>query len=209
VRYPVGHKERTRRRIVAAAARRFRQRGYHAVGVDEVMKACGLTPGGFYAHFASKRALLTEALEASGEEQQQMLFGGLEDLGGPALLRAVVGRYLSRTHRDAAADGCPLPALAAEAARAGAAPRRSLQRYLRTIVAATAHRVPPAPGLSPEDRVLATAAVLAGGLLLARAVEDDELSERILRASRRLAVPELAEQAEREQAQRQSHEVDT
>ena len=43
--------------------------------------------------------------------------------------------------------------------------------------------------------MLATAAVLVGGLLLARAVPDDALSERILRAARRLAVPELAAEA--------------
>jgi hypothetical protein len=70
------------------------------------------------------------------------------------------------------------------------------------MAGALAPRIPPAPGLSAEDRVLATAALLAGALLLSRAVEDEEFSTRILRASRRLAVPETAGTADAEQTAR-------
>ena len=192
MRYPPGHKQATRRRIVAAAGARFRTQGYAATGVDEVMEAAGLTPGGFYAHFRSKRALLAEALGTSAGAMQATLLAGLDEVEGAPLLRAVVGRYLSRTHRDHAGAGCPLPSLAAEVARDGAAPRLAVQEYLASITAALGPRTPPAPGLSPEDRVLATAALLAGALLLARAVPDPGLSDRILRAARRLAVPATA-----------------
>ncbi|HEY7516498.1 MAG TPA: TetR/AcrR family transcriptional regulator, partial [Vicinamibacteria bacterium] len=51
-------------------------------------------------------------------------------------------------------------------------------------------KAPSGPGLSPEDRMLATVALFAGGLMIARAVTDEALSDRILRACRRLAVPE-------------------
>ena len=50
-----------RRRIVAAAGNLFRSRGYDAVGIADVMKAAGMTQGGFYKHFASKEALAAEA----------------------------------------------------------------------------------------------------------------------------------------------------
>ena len=200
MRYPPGHKQVTRGRIVAAAGARFRSRGYAATGVDEVMHAAGLTPGGFYAHFPSKQALLTEALGLSAGAMQESLLAGLDAVEGAPLLRAVVGRYLSRSHRDHAEVGCPLPSLAAEVARDGAQSRLAVQRYLLEITAALGPRTPPAPGLSPEDRVLATAALLAGALLLARAVSDPALSDRILRAARRLAVPETAEFAEAEAA---------
>ena len=202
MRYPPGHKQVTRGRIVAAAGARFRSRGYAATGVDEVMQAAGLTPGGFYAHFPSKQALLAEALGLSAGAMQQSLLGGLDDVEGAPLLRAVVGRYLSRTHRDHPEAGCPLPSLAAEVARDGRAPRLAVQEYLVSIAAALGPRTPAAPGLSPEDRVLATAALLAGALLLSRAVPDPALSERILRAARRLAVPEAAGSAEAEAATR-------
>jgi TetR/AcrR family transcriptional repressor of nem operon len=49
------------RRIVAAAGNLFRSRGYDAVGIAEIMKAAGMTQGGFYKHFASKEALAAEA----------------------------------------------------------------------------------------------------------------------------------------------------
>src|SRR5437763_14639862 len=48
-------------RIVAAAGSLFRERGFEAVGVAELMHAAGLTHGGFYNHFDSKRQLEEEA----------------------------------------------------------------------------------------------------------------------------------------------------
>jgi TetR/AcrR family transcriptional repressor of nem operon len=195
VRYAPGHKKQTRRRIVSAAARRFRERGYRAAGVDEVMKAAGLTPGGFYAHFPSKQALLAETLGLSLDQIRQTLLAGLDDLQGAEWMRAVVGRYLSRSHRDHPAEGCSLPALAAEIGREGRRPRRALQGYLQQLVAELAPRTPPAPGLDPEDRLLATLGLMVGTLLLSRAVDDEALSDRLLRAARRLAVPETAEAA--------------
>jgi TetR/AcrR family transcriptional repressor of nem operon len=116
-------------------------------------------------------------------------------MDGAEWMRAVVGRYLSRSHRDRPAQGCSLPALAGEIAREGRGPRRALEGYLKQLVAELAPRTPPAPGLDPEDRVLATLGLLVGALLLSRAVADEELSDRLLRAARRLAVPETAEAA--------------
>ena len=196
MRYPQGHKAETRARIVAAAGAAFRARGYEAVGVDEVMTGAGFTAGGFYRHFSSKQDLLAAALGEVGAASRHGLLAGLEEVEGPALLRAVAARYLSRTHRDAPALGCPLPSLAAEVARSGGGAREQVQAYLVGLAQEVAGRVPAAPGLNSEDRLLATAALLVGGLLLARAVPDPALSDRILRASRRLAVPELAAEAE-------------
>ncbi|MCZ7586655.1 MAG: hypothetical protein M5R36_26805 [Deltaproteobacteria bacterium] len=100
------------------------------------------------------------------------LFAGLDGLDGAEWLRAVVGRYLSRTHRDMPASGCPLPSLSSEIAREDGAPREELEHYLKTMVAELATRTPDAPGLSSEDRVLATVALLVGALTLSRAVPD-------------------------------------
>jgi TetR/AcrR family transcriptional repressor of nem operon len=202
VRYPRDHKQRTRRRILAAAAQRFRKKGFRGAGVDGVMNAAGLTAGGFYAHFPSKRALLADVLRTSLEETRLLLFAGLDQVEGPAWLRGVVGKYLSRAHRDDPGGGCALPSLSADVAREGKLPREALQAYVRQLAAELAPRTPAAPDLVPEDRVLATIALLSGALTLARAVEDPELSDRILRAARRLAVPELAVAAEAEGAAR-------
>ena len=82
MRYAPGQKEKTRARILEAAGKVFRRRGYHAAGVDEVMEEAGLTAGGFYAHFASKQALLAEALVQAAVETGRRRDAGLEDLPG-------------------------------------------------------------------------------------------------------------------------------
>ena len=193
MRYGAEHKQRTRRRIVEAAARRFRESGYRAAGVDQVMKDAGLTAGGFYAHFSSKEALLAEILGLSLEQVRSQLLEGLDGLSDDEWMRTVVKRYLSRSHRDQPGGGCPLPTLGGEIAREGTEPRLALQTYLQQLVGELTPRVPAAPGLEPEDRLLATISLLAGALMLARAVPDQDLSDRILRAARRLALPETAE----------------
>ncbi len=190
MRYAKDRKEKTRAAILNVAARRFREKGYRAAGVDDVMGAAGLTAGGFYAHFPSKGALLAEALRVSLASGRDRLFSGLHGLDDAEWLRAVVGRYLSRSHRDDPATGCPLPALAGEVSREGPLPRRALEEYLRGLVAEIAPRTPASPGLAPEERVLATVALLTGALMLSRAVEDRKLSDRILSVARRYAVPE-------------------
>jgi TetR/AcrR family transcriptional repressor of nem operon len=190
VRYAKDRREKSRAAILHVAARRFREKGFRASGVDDVMSAAGFTAGGFYAHFESKNALLAEALRSSFASGRERLFSGLEGLDGVEWRRAVVVRYLSRSHRDDPGAGCPLPALAGEIAREGKLPRRALEEYLRGLVAEIGPRTPGMPGLSPEERVLATVALLSGALTLSRAVEDRELSDRILSAARRFAVPE-------------------
>ena len=54
-------KEATHERIVEVAARAIRRSGYGGMGVADIMKEAGLTHGGFYAHFASREAMLAEA----------------------------------------------------------------------------------------------------------------------------------------------------
>jgi len=195
MRYGPEQRKTTRRRILAAAARKFREGGFAGAGVDAVMAEAGLTAGGFYAHFESKEALLAEALAAGPGHPGERLAAGLDGTAGAPFLREVVRRYLSRSHRDDVAGGCALPALAAEVARQGPEARAAFEGYLRRFVERLAPRVPGGPGLPPAERVLATAALAAGGIMLARAVADPGLSDRILRACRRLAVPELAEEA--------------
>jgi AcrR family transcriptional regulator len=50
-----------RERLLEAAAEMFAARGYHAVGIDDIGAAAGISGPGVYRHFPSKQALL-EAL---------------------------------------------------------------------------------------------------------------------------------------------------
>src|SRR5262245_13448064 len=116
------------------------------------MESAGLTAGAFYGHFDSKEALLADTLTAGVASTVERLTAGLETLDGVAWLREVVRRYLSRSHRKDVADGCALPALAAEVARQGRPARKAFDAYLRSVVRSLEAKAPSAPGLSPEDR---------------------------------------------------------
>lgn len=189
MRYAADHKERTHARIVEAASHLFKEGGYVGVGVDAVMKGAGLTPGGFYAHFSSKETLLAEMLTLAFKRMKEWLLAGLADREGLSWLREIVRRYLSRVHRDAVAEGCPMPALIADVSRSSDVARQTFETHFRRLVAEFEEKLPETFG-SAHDRALATIALFVGGVMLARAVKDPKLSGRILRACRLLAVPE-------------------
>jgi TetR/AcrR family transcriptional repressor of nem operon len=191
MRYAPDHKPRTRARILGAAAKRFRERGVRGAGVDEVMRAAGLTAGGFYAHFESKQALLREVLAHSLRLTRENLLAGLDEVRGVPWVREVVRRYLSRRHRDDVSEGCVLPTLTAEIARQDPESRRAFEGHVRDLIEELGSKIPASPGLDPKDRALAITALFAGGLMLSRAVPDRDLSDRILLACRRLALAEL------------------
>ncbi len=62
MRYAENHKDETHKAILKVAAAQLRELGPDRISVGSVMKAAGLTHGGFYAHFKSKDALMIEAL---------------------------------------------------------------------------------------------------------------------------------------------------
>ena len=186
----LARKQRTRERILASAGRVFRRKGYAGSGVDELMREAGLTHGGFYAHFASKEALFAEAVVVALGRTAELMGTGPEDREGVAWLRAAARRYLSRPHLRAVEEGCALPALVSEIGRVGNAPREAFEARLLELLADVEDKAPSGPGLSSSDRVLATVALCVGGVSLARAVKDPALADRILRACRKLAVPE-------------------
>src|SRR5436190_15149008 len=107
--------EENRRRVVDTASRLFREQGMQ-VSVADLMKAAGLTHGGFYKQFASKEALIDEATAHAFGELTRRHKDGLEQHGGrrAAAQQALIDTYLSPEHRDSPADGCPVAALATD-----------------------------------------------------------------------------------------------
>ncbi len=174
--------QENRRRILEAAGRLFREKGFAAVTVAEVMEAAGLTHGGFYGHFASKEDLaaqaLAQALTPTPREPGTAPGGKAQDLAG------FVASYLSAPHRDRPGSGCALAALGSEAARQPPPVRRA---FTEGVEARLARMQEAMQGAFPEgDRAAALAALshLVGALVLARAVDDPALSDEILAAGR-------------------------
>jgi len=187
VRYTKEHKAETRRRILSAAARLFRERGYEGAGLDAIMSEAGLTAGGFYAHFTSKEALFAEAMGAALTEARTPGARRLSSAGGGDSLLNLVRGYLSRSHRDHPEQGCPLPVLTPDVARSGEATREGYERQFLKYLAEI-ETLLPGGSEKTRDRALALIAQCVGGLMLSRAVMDEELSNRILKACRNAAM---------------------
>jgi TetR/AcrR family transcriptional regulator, transcriptional repressor for nem operon len=173
---------RTRRSAVAAASRLFRERGIESVSVGDVMAKLKMTAGGFYRHFESKEALAAEACAAA--------FASSGLASDPARsAEAAVRRYLSKAHRDAPSDGCPLPALASDMARQPAAVRRA---YTEGVSDAARRIREVAPAADPKLH-LALLASMVGALAISRAVNDEKLSEAVLRDTRNFWISQMEE----------------
>lgn len=180
VRYPTGQKERTRERIVSAAAATFRRHGYAGASVDLIMKEAGLTPGGFYAHFKSKKALFVEAFARAIATAGAALPRSSEV--GPEFVRAFGAAYLSASHRKMVAEGCPMPALLPDLPRAGAPAKQAFERAVAQLAGLFASHLPD----REPDEALALVSLMIGGLSLSRGVADERLADRVLASCRLL-----------------------
>src|SRR5260370_13860233 len=102
---------KTRERIVIAAAAEFRQHGIAATGLARLMRAAGLTHGGFYRHFPSKDQLVSEACSQAVQSLTSGPKSQIEGKPPDQALPLLVGKYVSRSHRDQPATACVLAAL--------------------------------------------------------------------------------------------------
>jgi TetR/AcrR family transcriptional repressor of nem operon len=186
--HPPEQKQATHERILEAASTLFRRQGFSATSVENVMRAAGLTVGGFYAHFGSKQELLTETLTRVMGRRRVEWLQGLEDLKGPEWMSHLVRRYLSRSHRDAEVPACILPASVSDVVRGEPAVKETLAREVEKMAEAIAAHLPSDERASARERALAAYALCIGTMALARATKGTPLSDELLSASRKIAV---------------------
>lgn len=185
MRYDKDHKQATRRRIVEAAGRRFKEDGIDGTGLATVMSDAGLTNGAFYAHFESKEDLVANVLTDQVRAQRQRVDAQSADRTG---LEAFIAFYLSREHRDQFADGCPTAALGDEIARRPAPTRQAFTDEMAAYVQAIASRLDPVDAEGARTDALTLVAFMAGTLQLARALTDRDLSDQLLASGREAAL---------------------
>lgn len=176
-------KEATHQRIVDVAARAIRRSGYGGTGVADIMKEAGLTHGGFYAHFASRDALLAEAADRAGAQ-------GVEDLAriagaAPAgqSLQALLRAYLSREHVAQTDVGCPVVALGSEMPRQAPEVRSAATRRIKELIDLVGRQMPEWGQPGAHEQALFTVAAMVGALTIARAVDDPKLSDAMRHAA--------------------------
>ena len=176
-------KEVTHERIVGAAARATRRSGYDGTGVADIMKEIGLTHGGFYAHFASRDAMLAEAASRAGAESAATLMRVAAAAPPEDALRAMIRAYLAKEHVDGAETGCPVAALGSEMPRQAPKVRRAATRGIKEMIDVVARHSPKQGEPGAYEQALVTVATMVGALVLARAVDDPKLSEAVRKAS--------------------------
>jgi TetR/AcrR family transcriptional regulator, transcriptional repressor for nem operon len=178
--YSRGHRTEVRDRIVASARRLFNRSGFESVSIDSIMEDAGLTRGGFYAYFKSKSDLYVEALACFFTDPNwKNKWEGVEiDAASPEAASQIVRAYLSRQHFDDVDNSCPMVALPNDVARSDEKVRDAFNGVFRAMVLMLGRDVK-STAREPEDTALAIAALCVGGMVLARALSDTSLADRL------------------------------
>jgi AcrR family transcriptional regulator len=180
-------KEVTHERIVEVASRAIRRSGYDGTGVADIMKEAGLTHGGFYAHFASREALLAEAADRARAEAlgwtAQVFEAAPEGQGLQALMQA----YLSDEHMDGVERGCAVSALGSEMHRQAPEVRHVATRHIQQLIDMVAGQISKTGaqggGRSAHDEAMVRISAMVGTVVLARAVDDAALAKSLREAA--------------------------
>jgi TetR/AcrR family transcriptional regulator, transcriptional repressor for nem operon len=180
MRYDAEHKARTHRRIVKSASRQLRKKGLNGPAVATLMKASGLTHGGFYKHFSSRDDLVVEAIEESLMELTETLIDAAERSGSRAPWKSIIETYLSLERCDGADRGCPIAALAPDIARTPSAMKR---RISTAILKFREQLIPLMPGRTSEEKssnFLMIITSMVGTIAIARTMPEITVRQAIL-----------------------------
>lgn len=176
-------KEATHDRIVEVATRAIRRSGYAGTGVADIMKEAGLTHGGFYAHFASRDALLAEAGDRAGAESVALAARVAAAAPPGQALQAMLTAYLSPEHIAAIEVGCPVSALGSEMPRQAPEVRRAATIHIKEMIDLFARQLPNWGQPEAHAQAMATVCALIGTTILARAVDEPALSDALCAAT--------------------------
>jgi AcrR family transcriptional regulator len=185
-RYAPGHKQEAKARILAAVGRGFRKRGYGGIGVDGLAREAEVTSGALYGHFPSKEAAFKEAVIAGIDE----LRGAIEALRaehGAKWVEIFIDFYLGQKRVCDLGESCALQSLTPEVQRSDDETKAAFETHMNRVAHAVADGL---AGADPRERLArawALLAILSGGVTLARAVEDGQVSETIAAAVRQAA----------------------
>ena len=178
-------KAAVRIRVLDAAARAIREKGAEGVSVAAVMRDAGLTHGTFYAHFASKEALVAEALRHAADGYRKGLQGLImEEADAGRRLERLAKTYLSAEHADNPGNGCFIATLGPEMLRAEGALADAFGDRVEAGLAMVEDAIGDAYASEARSRAIASMATVVGGMILARAAGDAAGRDAVLEACR-------------------------
>src|SRR5947207_8225769 len=184
MRYEPEHKTRTRDRIVRNAARKLRAEGLSGPGLASVMKASGLTVGGFYKHFRSKDELLADAIVQGFLEFSEKVYSALQNVPPEDRWKEIVRWYLSPEHCNRPDTGCPVVTLAPEIARAKLNVRKRVAGLMKELTARWAEFMPGGSASERESNFFVIFSAMAGAVAVARLFPEPADRQRVLDSTR-------------------------
>jgi len=184
MRYEPEHKTRTRERIIRNAGRKLRNEGLSGPGVASVMKASGLTVGGFYKHFRSKDELLAEAIAQGFSEFSEKVFATLQSVPPENRWKEVVRWYLSSEHCNHPDTGCPVVTLAPEISRAKLSVRKRMAGQMKELTQRWAEFMPGVTARERERNFFVIFSAMAGAVAIARLLTEPADRDRVLASVR-------------------------
>jgi len=174
-----------RERILKAASRLIRERGISGAGVDALADAAGMTYGSLYSQFGSKEAIAVEAIRFAVTRSKHLWQRVAERKPETKVFGSIVEGYLSREHRDDPGQGCVVAALGADIARQPHSVRAAFTKELADVLGFLSQLMPGDDPSGRREDAIAAFAGMVGALILARAVNDEALAERILQTTAR------------------------
>jgi TetR/AcrR family transcriptional repressor of nem operon len=168
MRYPQGHKNESRARLISAIGRGFRRHGYAGIGVDGLAKEAEVTSGAFYGHFSSKDAAFKEVAIAGLDQLRQGVLS-LREQHGEDWLERFVDFYLGFKRICDLGESCGLQSLSPEVGRADVDIRTAYEGHMQAAAAVVAEGLSGGTPADRQRRAWTILSLLAGGVTLARA----------------------------------------
>ena len=166
------HKEQSKDKILQSAAMLFTHHGFDKISIDQVMNKAQMTRGAFYSHFHSKSDLYAQAISKAADIAQQR-----RPVNCPENLTKIAEYYLSGKHRDENwQQACPLAFLVSDISQQNAQVKSTYTQTFNNFITLTEKLA------ANREKALQSAVLMIGGLAIARALDDKNLSDELLKA---------------------------
>lgn len=189
MRYSKDHKDASRQRLIQLGGSHAKKHGFNESGMATLAASAGVTTGALYKHFDGKADLFAAVITAELQRTAQM-YDGVDPADDAAAARSLAG-YLSIQHVRHPEQGCPLPSLTPEVARADDAVKAAFQAGLLEVHAKLRRLT------ATSEDAWTLMAQNVGAVMLARAIPDEELQREILAALRQAGEKLLADSPRR------------
>ena len=167
--------DQKRQHILDTAYRLFQSKGFADTTMSEITSEAGGSKATVYNYFSSKDELFSSIVER--ELSQSLVRLGGEGEPDQAQLKRCLKLYLSMSHVEQPENGCALPALGAEIARADLAVRQQAENWIYRLQQRWAQ------ALGSESQAWSILSQCVGALVVARMLVTADMQRQVLRSS--------------------------